>query len=176
MTDAFTGEIRIVPFNYAPDGWVVCNGQLLSITAFPTLFTVLGTKYGGDGITTFALPDLRGSLPIGMGQGPTLSSYDIGQSGGLSAVAITEQQIPQHSHVVSASVVTGETNSPIAATWASPRYGRVQEKAYTLDAPNTQLSPSAFASVGQNLPHNNLPPYLVLNFIICLDGILPTPH
>lgn len=174
MADAFMAEIRIVPFTYAPTGWAFCDGQLLSISQNTTLFSLLGDVYGGDGQLTFALPDLRGSLPVGVGQGATLSNYDIGQTGGVASLPLTEQQIPPHSHTVKAANAPGDTNSPVAATWATPRYGRAAETAYTLDTPDTQLSASAFASVGRTLPHNNLPPYLALNFIICVQGTVPT--
>jgi microcystin-dependent protein len=173
MTDAFTAEIRIVPFTFAPPGWAFCDGQLLYITQNADLFSLIGNFYGGDGRTTFAVPDLRGSLPVGVGQGATLSNYDIGQTGGAAAVGLTVQQIPAHTHMVKAANAPGDANSPIAAAWASPRYGRVTEKAYAQGTADTQLSPSAIASVGQNHTHNNLPPYLALNFIICLQGTYP---
>jgi microcystin-dependent protein len=173
MADAFTAEIRIVPYTFAPTGWAFCDGQLLAITQNAGLYSLIGNFYGGDGQTTFALPDLRGSLPVGVGQGATLSNYDIGQTGGAAAVALTEQQIPVHTHTVAASTAAGDTNSPVAATWASPRYGRVTEKAYASGTGDTQLSAAAFASVGLGHAHNNLPPYLALNFIICLGGTFP---
>ncbi|MDT4943135.1 MAG: hypothetical protein QOJ34_3224, partial [Pseudonocardiales bacterium] len=139
------------------------------------LFSLLGNAYGGDGKSNFALPDFRGVLPVGAGQGASLGNYDVGQTGGAGSVALTEQQIPYHTHFVSATDGPGSTNSPVGASWAEPRYGRVTEKAYTLATPDTHLSTSAFSSVGQNQPHNNMPPYLALNFIICLTGIFPPP-
>jgi microcystin-dependent protein len=173
MTDAFMAEIRIVPFSFAPTGWAFCDGQHLSISQNSALYSLIGTSYGGDGITNFALPDLQGSLPVGAGQGAALSNYDVGQAGGVPYVTLTEQQVPQHTHTVTATQSPGTANSPVGAIWAEPRYGRVAEKAYTIDTPDTQMSPGAFSSVGENLPHNNLPPYLALNFIICLVGIYP---
>jgi microcystin-dependent protein len=166
-------EIRIVPFNFAPIGWAFCDGQLMSIAQNSALFSLLGFTYGGDGKTTFALPDLQGSLPVGAGQGASLGNYDVGQTGGEASVALTEQQIPSHTHVVSATNGPGSTNSPVGASWAEPRYGRVTENAFSLATPDTQLSPSAFSSAGQGWPHNNMPPYLSLNFIICLVGTYP---
>jgi microcystin-dependent protein len=173
LEDAFTAEIRIVPYSFAPSGWAFCDGQLLNISQNMALYSLLGNYYGGDGTSTFALPNFRGSVPVGAGQGPSLENYGLGQTGGAGSVALTEQQIPYHTHFVSAADGPGSTNSPVDASWAEPRYGRVTEKAYSLGTPDTHLSTSAFSSVGQNQPHNNMPPYLALNFIICLTGTFP---
>jgi microcystin-dependent protein len=173
MTDAFVGEIRIVGFNFAPRNWALCDGQLLAVAQNSSLFSLIGTFYGGDGRSTFALPDLQGSLPVGTGQGDQLSAYAVGQTGGAASVALTESQIPAHRHTVSAAERLGSNNAPAGGLWAQPRYGRVGEMAYTLASPDVQLNPAAFAGGGGNQPHNNLPPYLALNFIICLAGVFP---
>ena len=171
--DPFIAEIRLVPYFFAPQGWAFCDGQLIPIRQNTTLFAVIGTVYGGDGVNTFGLPDLRNRMPLAPGQGPALSDRYLGETGGSDTVTLTTAQIPQHTHAALAVAAGGTSNSPIGATWAQPRYGRAPEKAWAQAAPNRTLSPAALAPAGQGLPHNNLPPYTVLQYIIALEGVFP---
>ncbi len=168
MAEPFIGEIRIVGFTFPPTGWATCDGQLLPISQNTALFSLLGTTYGGDGQQTFALPDLRGRVPIHHGQGPGLSDYVQGQSGGEESHTLTSQELAAHSHLINANAADHTSNRPGGRALA--RGG-----AYD-DAPDghTQLHPQTVASAGGNQPHNNLQPYLVLNFIIALQGIYPS--
>src|ERR1051325_4333628 len=173
--DPFVAEIRIFPFNFAPKGWAFCDGQLLPISQNTALFSLLGTTYGGDGKSTFALPNMQGNAPIHTGgnqPGPGLSTYDLGEMGGTPTVTLLESEIPVHSHTFSANAVAGDTNSPAPtvslarATNATP---------YKPDQ-STNLVNFAFQAVGPaggSLPHNNMMPYLTLNFCIALQGIFP---
>jgi len=173
MSDPFLGEIRIVGFNFAPTGWAQCNGQLLPISQNTALFSLLGTFYGGDGRSTFALPNLQGSAPMNQGQGPGLSLRDLGETGGESTVTLLQTEMPVHSHSLSgatqAADSTGDQASPANAYLA--RTGR--EHAYSAaGALNTSMGQLTDAAGGSQ-PHNNLSPYLVLNFIIAMQGIFP---
>ncbi|TFB75339.1 phage tail protein [Cryobacterium glaciale] len=172
MSDPFVGEIRIVPFNFAPKNWALCNGQLLPLSQNIALFSLLGTTYGGNGSSTFALPDLQGSIPMHQAQGPGLSWRQLGEKAGDDSVTLTEAQMPAHTHTIQATAAAGTVNSPSNAIWAEPRYGRSTEKAYAASAGVT-MSPAALSTAGSSQPHNNLPPYLVVNFIIALQGIFP---
>jgi microcystin-dependent protein len=170
VADPFVAEIRIFPFNFAPKGWAFCNGQLLPISQNTALFSLLGTTYGGDGKSTFALPNLQGAVPIHPGQGPGLSLYDLGQQGGAAAVTLLQSEIPAHSHTSRADTIdVADTNVP------SPNASFAQSSGGTLyqASTNTQLSPQALAPAGGGLPHNNLQPYLTLSFCIALQGIFP---
>jgi microcystin-dependent protein len=174
MTDPFVAEIRIVPFSFPPSGWAFCNGQLLPISQNTALFSLLGTTYGGDGKTNFALPDLRGSTPMASNNdGGALSLRFLGESGGSEAVTLASSQMPVHTHVLSAVDAAGTTASPQDAALAIPRFGRTTESVYASAPGPNALSPVAFNPAGNSLPHNNLQPYLVLNFIICMQGIFP---
>jgi len=168
------GEIRMFAGNFAPRGWALCDGQLLSIAEYSALFSILGTTYGGDGRTTFALPDLRGRVPIHPGQGPGLSSRRLGEKGGVEAVTLTVNQIPSHTHsaVAYADSSVGSTDKPDAAVPArnagsTPEYGQVG---------NTTLNQDAIVigNTGGNQPHENMQPYLAVNYIIALVGIFPS--
>ena len=174
MSDPFVAEIRVFAFNFAPQGWALCDGQILPISQNTALFSLLGTTYGGDGKSTFALPNLQGSMPIGPGQGAVLSNYyDLGQRGGAAAVSLLSMEIPSHTHTVSAAMGPGTTNAPGGNIWAGPRFGRAAELAFaTPGSPVVAMSPQAISSVGGQ-PHNNLPPYVTLNFCIALQGIYP---
>jgi len=172
MSDNFVAEIRLFAGNFAPRGWAVCNGQVLPISQNTALFSLLGTTYGGDGRSTFALPNLQGSFPLGAGNGPGLTQRDLGETGGEASVTLLSTELPVHTHQVSAVAAPGTLDSPAAATWAEPRLGRAPEAAYATTA-TAQLSPQAFATAGGNVAHNNLPPYLVVTFIIALQGIYP---
>ena len=157
--DPFVAEIRVFPFNFAPKGWAFCDGQLLPISQNTALFSLLGTYYGGDGKSTFALPDLQGSAPLDQGQGAGLSDYFIGQSGGSQNVTLLQSEMPIHNHQAQ-GVATGNQWGSLANGYAT-----------TI---TTTLAPSAITNNGGSQPHNNMQPYLVLNFIIALQGIFPS--
>jgi microcystin-dependent protein len=166
VSDPFIGEIKIVGFNFAPRGWAFCNGQILSIAQNTALFSLLGTTYGGNGQTTFALPDLRGRVPIHPGQGPGLSNYTQGQLAGSETVTLLSTQMPAHTHTVNASTqsdITGNPTSNFPAGGAS----------YDTTA-NTTMDPAMIGNSGGNQPHSNLQPYLAINFCIALEGIFPS--
>jgi microcystin-dependent protein len=166
MSEPFLSEIKLVSFNFAPKGWALCNGQSLPINQNQALFSLLGTTYGGNGQTTFNLPNLRGQVPIHIGNGHTL-----GEAAGSTAVTINIQQLPTHLHVLQGSSNTGSTQNG-----AGNVLGVVAGRAYTDPAALTTLSPSSVSSVGGSQPHNNMMPYLVLNFIIALQGIFPSQN
>lgn len=173
MADQFVAEIRMFAGNFAPVGWALCNGQLLPISQNTALFSLLGTTYGGDGRSTFALPNLQGSAPLGAGQGPGTSLRDLGEMGGEQSVTLLSSEMPSHSHAARAAT-SGGVNSPAAAVWGESKLGKTPLNVYAASgANNVAMSPSALAVTGGNLPHNNLPPYLCLNFIIALQGIFP---
>ena len=170
MSDPFVAEIRIFAGNFAPRGWALCNGQLLPISQNTALFSLLGTFYGGDGKSTFALPNLQGSAPVHQGQGPGLSMYFIGQTGGEPSVTLINSEMPAHTHSVSASATDGGDRSPANERFA---VGVGGVNSYAAPGAAAVLAPQATAAVGGNLPHNNLMPYLTLTFIIALQGIFP---
>ena len=177
MTDQYVGEIRQVGFTFAPQGWALCNGQLLPIQQNTALFSLLGINYGGDGRTTFALPDLQARFPLhannGSG-GSGLTAIGVGEEVGSSTVTLTPGQLAPHNHVPAAVVGGGNTNSPAGATWAQPRVGRAVDQVYaTAGGILPPMGASALGPTGDGQPHNNLPPYLVVNFIIALVGIFP---
>ena len=164
MSEFFIGQVMMAGFNFAPRFWALCNGQLLPINQNQALFALLGTTYGGNGQTTFALPNLRGRLPIHVGNGHTL-----GEAAGSTAVTVNIQQLPTHLHGLQASSnSTGTTADPTGAFPAPVNTG------YTPPASLVTLSPQSVTSVGGNQPHTNMMPYLVLNFIIALQGIFPS--
>jgi len=175
MSDPFVAEIRIFPFNFPPKGWAFCNGQILPISQNTALFSLLGTVYGGDGKSTFALPNMQGSAPIHTGSdqpGPGLSTYDLGQMGGSQYVTLLQTEIPSHNHFVKA--YTGDpadTRTPgPTVSFGTPSPGNLY------DPTNAQLSNMALQAVsitGGSQPHNNMQPYLTLNFNIALQGIFP---
>jgi microcystin-dependent protein len=169
MADPFVAEIRIFPFNFAPKGWAFCDGQLLPISQNTALFSLLGTTYGGDGKSNFALPDLQGRAPMHPGQGPGLSLHDLGETGGSQTVTLLESEISAHSHAVSASQADGTSQSPVGEKLATG----VGIGQYAAPGGLTQLSPNALTSTGGSQPHNNMQPYLTLNFNIALQGIFP---
>ena len=172
MSEPFVGEIRLFAGTFAPRGWAFCDGELLSISEYETLYTLLGTTYGGDGATSFGVPDLRGRLPLhaGQGQGPGLSPYRLGQSGGFEEVTLLTTQLPGHMHGVLAQNGAGDKSSPTGAapaTASSALYSPYSSAA-------TAMSNQALGAAGGNQPHPNMMPYLCLNFIIALFGIYPT--
>jgi microcystin-dependent protein len=175
MAEAFIGEIRLVGFNFAPQGWALCDGQLLSISQNTALFSLLGTYYGGNGQTTFALPDLRGRVPVHQGQGPGLSNYVIGQQSGSENVTLNVSQLPAHNHSLASSNQQGSSSDPsgyFPAVLNEPT-GSVAVNGY-LPTSNSTLNPGAIELAGGNQPHPNLQPLLCVNFIICLQGIYPS--
>jgi microcystin-dependent protein len=172
MADPFVAEIRIFPFNFAPRGWAFCDGQLMPISQNTALFSLLGTTYGGDGKSTFALPDVQGSAPLHVGgnqPGPGLSIYDLGQMGGSDTVALLQSEIPAHSHTLRANNTLGD--SPQPAGNALARYANAYQQNSTQNL--VQMAPQALAPAGGDQPHNNMQPYLTLNFCIALQGVFP---
>jgi len=172
MADPFVAEIRIFPFNFAPKGWAFCDGQLLPLSQNTALFSLLGTVYGGNGKSNFALPNLQGSAPMHPGQGPGLSLYDLGQTGGSETVSLLESEIPSHSHGVMAAV------NPALVKLPSPSVGLARSRngnAYQTNSTQnlTNMSDQAIAPAGGDQPHNNMQPYLTLNFCIALQGVFP---
>ena len=172
MTDQFVGEIRIFAGNFAPTGWALCNGQLLPISQNTALFSLLGTYYGGDGKSTFALPNLQDSAPIHQGQGPGLSDYFIGQTGGVDNVTVLATEMPAHSHQAQGIAASGQTTPDPSVVWGTLA-GRTPPPLYSSAAPNVSMSPNALSVSGSSFPHNNSQPLLVLNFIIAMQGIFP---
>lgn len=169
MADPFVAEIRIFPFNFAPRGWAFCNGQLLPISQNTALFSLLGTYYGGDGKSTFALPNLQGNVPVHPGQGPGLSDYYLGQTGGSETVTLLESEIPAHAHQLRCVNGDGDQALPTNNTWGATPSGA---NPY-ISPSNGNMSPQALGVTGGSLPHNNMQPYLTLNFCIALQGVFP---
>ncbi|MBB6099987.1 microcystin-dependent protein [Deinobacterium chartae] len=172
MADPFVAEIRIFPFNFAPKGWALCNGQLLPIAQNTALFSLLGTTYGGNGRSTFALPDLQGRAPMHPGQGSGLSLYNLGQAGGSPNVTLIQGEMPMHSHQVRVAPEPGDNLGPNLAMALARSSGG---SAYISPGGSslTQASPQSVGAVGGNAPHNNMMPYLTFNFCIALQGIFP---
>ena len=170
MADPFVAEIRIFPFNFAPKGWAWCDGQLLPLSQNTALFSLLGTTYGGNGMSNFALPDLQGRAPMHPGQGPGLSLHDLGETGGSETVTLLESEIPSHSHGLRANVIDiADTNVPsTAASLALSTGGTLYQPTAT-----TQMAPEALVPAGGDQPHNNLMPYLTFYFCIALQGVFP---
>src|SRR5215471_21069671 len=165
MSEPFIGQIQAFGFNFAPTGWATCDGQILSIAQNTALFSLLGTMYGGNGQTTFALPDLRGRVPIHQGQGPGLSPYVMGEASGTESVTLLTTQIPQHNHSVAASSVAADQASPDGALWASPVDSTGNGGAgYTKTGANVTMAQNATGIAGGNQPHANIQPYLCINF------------
>ena len=174
MADQFLGEIRITPYNFAPKGWAFCNGQHLQIIQNTALFSLLGTSYGGNGQTTFGLPNLQNSAPIQQGQGPGLSSYDLGQTGGASTVTLTQAEMPTHAHAVACDPAAGSQQGAAGGVWAASAAGRASPPYYSVAATGLiPMSPAAITLTGGSQPHNNRSPHLGLNFIIAVEGVYP---
>jgi microcystin-dependent protein len=172
--EPFIGEIRWVAFNFAPVGWATCEGQLLLISQNSALFDLLGTTYGGDGKTTFALPDLRGRAPIGQGQGTGLTTRGLGDRGGQETVMLTQDQLPPHTHAALASSSTATTKSPAGNVLATASGPGQRTTIYAPGPSNVTLGGSAIGTVGGGQPHENMPPFLTLTCIIALQGIFPS--
>lgn len=170
MTDPFVAEIRLFGFNFAPSGWAFCNGQILPISQNTALFSLLGTTYGGNGKSDFALPNLQGRAPLQIGQGPGLQARRLGEQGGVETVTLNLAQIPAHTHQVPAQSGSATSAAPAGGNLATAASGRM---AYAPGQPNTALSVNSLSSTGAGMPHNNLQPYLTLNFCIALQGVFP---
>ncbi|MCL4835248.1 MAG: tail fiber protein [Caldilineaceae bacterium] len=167
--DRTLGEIRMFAGNFAPYGYAFCNGQLLPLSQNTALFSLLGTTYGGDGRTTFALPDLRTRAPIHWGTGPGLGTYNRGAAGGAATVTLQSSQLPQHSHTAVAANATGTQTSPVGHTWGQG-VGRTPPRLYSSAGPDTGMHADAIGQTGGGQPHNNRQPYQAINFIIALTG------
>jgi microcystin-dependent protein len=171
MAEPFIGEIRMFGFNFAPVNWAFCAGQLMSISQNSALFALLGTTYGGDGVTTFALPDLRGRVPLSMGQGPGLSNYDIGQRAGEENHTLITTEMPQHNHLVSASAAS---DALVPANNFPGNDARTPLNIYNSTTDGSIMNSSMIGLAGGSQPHNNMQPYLCINFCIALYGIFPS--
>ena len=177
--EPFIGQIMMVGFNFEPRGWAFCDGRLLAISQYTALFSLLGTMYGGDGRTTFALPDLRGRSAVGMGHAPGLSTIPIGQKGGTEQVTLTAANLPSHNHVLNVSNAAGTTSNPQGGVPANSQFQAdrsspvVQVSSYG-STPNATMSPQAIGNSGGNIPFNNRNPFLGVNYIIALQGIFPS--
>jgi microcystin-dependent protein len=172
MSTPFIGEMRIFAGNFAPLGWALCNGQLLPIAQYDALFALIGTTYGGDGQTTFALPDLRGRVPLHYGAGPGLSSRTIGELGGAEQETLTTGQMPAHTHPPRALGSPGSSSTPSGNVWAGVSVGAI----YTAGdpAPATSMNAATVLPIGGSQPHDNIQPFQCVNFIIALEGIYPS--
>lgn len=169
MADPFVAEIRIFPFNFAPKGWAWCDGQLMPLSQNTALFSLLGTTYGGNGKSNFALPDLQGRAAMHPGQGPGLSMHDLGETGGSETVTLLESEIPAHSHALVASQADGISQTPVGNLVAAG----IAIGQYAAPGPLTSLHPNALPPGGGDQPHNNLQPYLTFYFCIALQGVFP---
>lgn len=170
MSSPFVAEIRIFGFNFAPTGWAQCNGQILPISQNTALFSLLGTMYGGNGQSTFALPNLEGSVPMFFGQGQGLSLYDEGQAGGSTTITLLTSEMPQHNHFWQANNAPATLNAPDNTRSIARSSGGT---GYKLIVPDAQFAFQAVGITGNSLPHNNVQPYLVLNFCIAMQGVFP---
>lgn len=175
MSEPFLGEIRMAGFNFAPRGWAFCNGQILSIAQNTALFSLLGTTFGGNGQTTFALPNMQSRMPMHWGQGAGLSSRSIGEQSGTESVTLITNQMPAHNHTLNVADEEGNSFTPggriPAATVVPPS---TNANSYFNGAANAAMSPNAVSVVGGSQPHDNMPPYLCVTFIIALEGIFPS--
>jgi microcystin-dependent protein len=170
VADQFVAEVRIFAFNFPPTGWAFCSGQLMPISQNTALFSLLGTTYGGDGKSTFALPHVEGNAVMHPGQGSGLSLHDLGEESGSETVTLLQSEIPAHTHTVNASEGDGTERSPAAQL---PATGISISQYQTQGGATTQLAPNAASISGSSFPHNNMAPYLTLNFCVALQGIFP---
>jgi microcystin-dependent protein len=170
MADPFVAEIRIFPFNFPPKGWAFCDGQLLPLSQNTALFSLLGTFYGGDGKSTFALPDLQGSVPMHQGQGQGLSQRFLGEQSGSESVTLLVTEMPFHTHTLQATAVPADLKEPQDGTVLTRN---VNGSIYNPSGPLVTMAPEALTPAGGSLPHNNMMPYLTLNFCIAMQGVFP---
>src|SRR5690242_3432650 len=181
MSNPFVAEVRIFTGNFAPTGWALCNGQLMPISQNTALFSLLGTTYGGDGKSTFALPNLQGSAPMQAGQGPGLSLRDLGETGGEQTVTLLQTEMPVHSHTMQTTATAATVQTAANNQWAFANAGGAKGAggsvinmfSTTTNSGLVPMSPFATSIAGGNLPHNNMPPFLGLTFIIALQGVFP---
>jgi microcystin-dependent protein len=173
MADPFVAEIRIFPFNFAPTGWAFCDGQLMPISQNTALFSLLGTTYGGDGKSTFALPDLQGNVPMHPGQGPGLTLHDLGEQSGVESVTLLQSEIPAHTHIISLPNDTADTPAPGPLVSPAQANGGFVYAAKPSQAQTAQMYFQSLSGAGGSLPHNNMMQYLTLNFCIALQGVYP---
>ena len=173
MADQFVGEIRIVPFNFAPVGWALCDGQLLAISQNTALFSLLGTYYGGNGTSNFALPNLQGSAPMNQGNGAGLTPRILGEVGGETAVTLLVSAMPSHTHTAKNAAASNAGTPGPTVTFGGGGRGKAPAYAPASTQNAAQLMQRAVSLTGGNQPHNNMPPYLTLNFVIALQGIFP---
>ncbi|WP_301750348.1 phage tail protein [uncultured Erythrobacter sp.] len=171
MADPFVAEIRVVPFNFAPKGWAWCDGQILPLSQNTALFSLLGTTYGGDGKSTFALPDLQGSAAMCPGQGPGLSLRDLGEQGGSQTVTLLQSEMPAHAHTMQA--ISFPANASVASAGAAIARSVGGSAHAPTGGPAAVMAPEALAITGGSAPHNNMMPYLTMYFIIALQGVFP---
>jgi microcystin-dependent protein len=175
MSDQFIGEIRMFPFNFAPYGWAQCDGQILPISQYAALFSLLGTNFGGNGQSNFGLPNLQGQAAMDAGNGPGLTPRDVGESGGTTNVTVLYNEMPLHMHLLNGDTTVGTSKSPsgnlIGVAAINPRD---PHEVYVPGAATTQMLANNAGPSGGNLPHNNMQPYLAINFCIALSGVFPT--
>jgi microcystin-dependent protein len=170
MADPFVAEIRIFAFQFAPKGWAWCNGQLLPLSQNTALFSLLGTTYGGNGTSNFALPDLQGRAPMHPGQGPGLSLHDLGETGGSETVTLLQSEIPAHSHILRATLDDADIAIPTPARVLAKASANLYNPS---NSPLVAMAPEGLTPAGGSLPHNNMMPYLTFNFNIALQGVFP---
>lgn len=177
MSQPFVAEITIYPFNFAPKGWAFCWGQLLPLSQNTALFSLLGTTYGGDGKSTFALPNFKDNVGVGQGQGPGLSQYFLGEEGGAPSVTLLQTEMPQHTHNFNANTSQGTTltatNNMLSGAFTGSKTVNYVGNYMTTGNPATPMSPFAIGFTGGNLPHDNMQPYLGLSYCIALQGVFP---
>lgn len=169
--DPYVGEIKVFAGNFAPKGWALCDGTLLSVAQYQALFSIIGATFGGDGKTTFALPNFQGKAPVHQGNGPGLTSRVLGEQGGAASVTLLGTEIPNHTHGINAQT-TPTQGDPAGAIWASSAAGRGQS-IYS-PTPNVAMNPLALGTAGGSQPHNNMQPFVAMTFIISLEGVYPS--
>ena len=178
MSEPFLGQITVFPYTFPPHGWADCAGQLLPISQYSALFSLLGVQYGGNGTSNFALPDLQGRIPVGQGQLTGGSDYVMGETAGSETVAVTSSALPSHSHSLNATTAHGTTNEPVgnllATSFTGTPHSSNKGDIYNATAADTALAPTSIAPAGGSQPHNNIQPSLVLRYCIALQGIFPS--
>ncbi|HEX3672757.1 MAG TPA: tail fiber protein [Rhizomicrobium sp.] len=177
MSSPFVAQVSMFGFNFAPKGWAICNGQLLPISQNTALFSLLGTNYGGDGKSTFGLPNFQGMASVGQGQGAGLSSYSIGESTGAENVTLLQTEMPSHNHSLVGTSTSGTTltamNNQLAKAFSGGKQASYTGNYLSTNAPQTPMSGQALTTAGNSFPHNNMQPYLTLNFCIAMQGVFP---
>ncbi len=171
MADPFVAEIRIFPFNFAPKGWAFCDGQLMPLSQNTALFSLVGTYYGGNGKSNFALPDLQGRAAMHPGQGQGLSLHDLGETGGVESLTLLDSEMPAHTHTLRGTNALGDSPTPAGNSLA--RFSALNAYQQNQTANLVPMAPEALPAVGGGLPHNNMQPYLTFNFCIALQGVFP---